>query len=96
MKTYTHKEIKLKSGVVIPKDTEVEVSFLESNTTCEITYDDNKYIVRITSVFEKPDMETIEDWVNDSGCESVTGEWVEHDGHDKYNAPSWMMVLGII
>jgi len=96
MKTYTHKEIKLKNGVVIPKDTEIEVSFLKSDTACEITYDDNKYIVRITSVFEKPDMETIEDWVNDSGCESVTGEWVEHDGRDKYNAPSWMMVLGII
>jgi hypothetical protein len=46
--------------------------------------------------FERPDMDTLEEWMSDGGCESVMGEWVEPDGHDCYGSPSWLLAYGMI
>ena len=44
----------------------------------------------------EPDMETLEDWLMDSGCEATDGCWVEHDGHCPHGKPSWFLKLGLI
>lgn len=47
---------------------------------------------------DEPDMETIEDWFMDSGCEAacVHGCWVEHDGYCEHGKPSWFIKMGLI
>jgi hypothetical protein len=43
-----------------------------------------------------PSLHELEDWQFDGGCESVTGDWVEPDGHGPDGAPSWLVALGMI
>jgi hypothetical protein len=43
-----------------------------------------------------PSRRTLEEWMTDSVCESVTGDTVEHDGHGPDGAPSWLLALGMI
>lgn len=43
-----------------------------------------------------PSMNTIQEWISDSVCESVTGDTVEPDGHGPDGAPSWLLVCGMI
>lgn len=44
----------------------------------------------------EPDQETLEDWMNDSGCEATDGCWVEHDGTCPHGCESWFLRLGLI
>jgi hypothetical protein len=50
--------------------------------------------IRITG--DIPDHETLAEWMNDCGCESLDGCWVEPDGHCEHGLPSWLMALGMI
>lgn len=44
-----------------------------------------------------PSMETLEEWNNDGGCETVgCGCWVEPDGTCEHGRPSWLMAMGMI
>ena len=44
----------------------------------------------------EPDLETLEHWMNDSGCEATDGCWVEPDGHCEHGKPSWLLKMGLI
>jgi hypothetical protein len=43
-----------------------------------------------------PDIEDFEEWIEDSGCETPSGAWVEADGYDDEGNPSWMLIFGLI
>jgi hypothetical protein len=45
---------------------------------------------------DKPDIETLEGWMSDSGCEATDGCWVEPDGECEHGHPSWMIRIGLI
>ena len=47
-------------------------------------------------VFETPSCEQSEAWVDDSGCESLTGHRVEPDGYGPDGSPSWLIALGLV
>lgn len=45
---------------------------------------------------ERPDIETLEEWHSDGGCEATDGCWVEPDGVCEHGHPSWLLRLGYI
>lgn len=45
---------------------------------------------------ERPDLETLEEWHSDGGCETTDGCWVEPDGVCQHGHPSWLLRLGFI
>ena len=47
---------------------------------------------------QPPDMETLEDWMNDGGCEAACIHecWVEPDGYCQHGKPSWLIEMGLI
>lgn len=45
---------------------------------------------------EAPDLETLEEWESDGGCEATDGCWVETDGTCEHGKRSWLLVLGLI
>ena len=45
---------------------------------------------------ERPDLETLEEWDLDGGCEATDGCWVEPDGVCEHGHPSWLLRLGYI
>lgn len=44
----------------------------------------------------RPELEEIEDWSSEGGCEATDGCWVEPDGICPHGHRSWMLVLGLI
>lgn len=96
MQATTKKQIKLKSGEILPKG--LPVSFIPDNYSLCLVQGERAepYKVRVTSAFEAPSLEELEEQCNDGVCDSVLGERVEPDGTDEYNSPSWLLVLGMI
>ena len=45
---------------------------------------------------ERPDWETLEEWLFDSICEATDGCIVEHDGLCQHGHPAWFLRLGLI
>ena len=45
---------------------------------------------------ERPDIETLEEWHSEGGCEATDGCWVEPDGVCQHDHPSWLLRLGYI
>lgn len=45
---------------------------------------------------DRPDVETLEEWHFDGGCEATDGCWVEPDGMCPHGHPSWLLRLGYI
>lgn len=45
---------------------------------------------------ERPDLETLEEWHSDGGCEATDGCWVEPDGVCQHGHPSWLLRFGMI
>ena len=45
---------------------------------------------------EAPDIETLEQWMDDGGCEATDGCWVEPDGVCEHGCKSWLLELGMI
>ena len=43
-----------------------------------------------------PDLEQIEEWMDEGGCEATDGCWVEPDGTCEHGCESWAIVLGLI
>jgi len=50
----------------------------------------------LTVTEDEPDLETVQEWLDEGGCMSVTGHWVEPDGYGPDGSPSWLLVLGVI
>lgn len=96
MNAKTEKEIKLKTGEILPKG--LPVSFNPDNYSICIVQGARvePYRVRVSSAFHAPSLEELEEQCNDGVCDSVLGERVEPDGVDCYNSPSWLLVLGLI
>jgi hypothetical protein len=97
MKAKTEKQIKMKSGEIVPKGS--PVSFLGESAPHLCLVQGNRvepYKVKITSAFSSPSLESLEEWTNDSICESILGEPVEPDGYDEYGSPSWLLALQMI
>lgn len=96
MSIKTEKQIKLKTGEVLPKGLPVE--FIPSrNSVCRVIAGcGREYMVRITSAFITPSMDEIDEAMCDGVCMSVAGETIEPDGHDEHGSPSWLLVFGLI
>ena len=45
---------------------------------------------------EAPDVELLEEWMMDGGCEATDGCWVEVDGVCEHGHPSWLLYLGMV
>ena len=91
----TQKSIKLKSGAILSAGLPVE--FDQDNPSICLVHDgDAIRRVRVSSAFERPTMEDLEEQINDGVCSSVGGNSVEPDGWDFEGTPSWLLVLGMI
>ena len=102
MKTTTYKEIKFKSGDVIPVGTEGEVlpyhpiGGKPHPFKCLVLYSGKRYLCNYELVIEPPSESEIEDIMFDSTCPSVNGVEVEPDGFDPDGFPSWLQALGMV
>lgn len=96
MKITTEKAIKLKTGEIFPKG--LHVSFNEATPSLCLVRGERlePYKIRITSAFNSPSLDDLEEMVNDGVCESVAGERTEPDGWDEHGSPSWLLALGMI
>lgn len=45
---------------------------------------------------DEPDVEELEGWLSDGGCEATDGCWVEPDGVCEHGHPSWLLRMGMI
>ena len=43
-----------------------------------------------------PSIATLERWMNDGGCQTTDGCWVEPDGRCEHGCESWLLVMGMI
>jgi len=43
-----------------------------------------------------PDLDELEEWMSDGGCEAIDGCWVEPDGTCEHGCESWLLVMGLI
>jgi hypothetical protein len=101
MKVKLRREVKLKSGRVIAKDTPCEVSIETPRQYCYIIKatlpDGSVFTSRNFSTFFKiPGIRTMHRWSDSGISRSVFGKKVEPDGFDSEGAPSWLLILGII
>ena len=44
----------------------------------------------------EPDVETLEEWAFEGGCETPDGCWVEMDGVCEHGEQSWLLKMGLI
>jgi len=49
-----------------------------------------------TPTEDAPDIDTLEGWMMDGGCEATDGCWVEPDGVCEHGHPSWLLAMGMI
>jgi hypothetical protein len=92
----TQKQIKLKDGTILPKG--LPVSFNQDTPHLCLVRGERlePYKIRITSAFNVPSMDELNEMASDSICQSVLGENVEPDGFDENNSPSWLLALQLI
>ena len=97
MQKTLYKDIPLKSGETLTKGTKVTVRAIPGNDrACMINNGTRDYQLRYTSVFKVPSMRCIEEPISESVCSTPAGSRVEPDGHDQYDFPSWLLILGMI
>jgi hypothetical protein len=51
---------------------------------------------RRTLMADTPDLDTLQEWMSDGGCEATDGCWVEPDGTCEHGEPSWRLKLGYV
>ena len=44
----------------------------------------------------QPDAETLQEWLDDGGCEATDGCWVEPDGMCEHGCESWLLAMRMI
>lgn len=103
MTTKTKRELTLKSGVVIPAGSTIEVTVEKYNpTVATIVYDGGQFkaktatLAGISNAFIKPTQSMLDAAVHDSMCKSMTGAKVEIDGWDEKGMPSVLLALGYV
>jgi hypothetical protein len=97
MKAITEKEIKTKSGEILPIGSPVSFMGEDSPHLCLVKGQrPEPYRIRISSVFTPPNAEELEEQANDGVCDSILGERVEPDGYDEHGSPSWLLALRLI
>jgi len=96
MNSTTEKQIKLKTGEILPIG--LPVSFdRDSPSVCLVRGNRvEPYRVRVTSAFSAPSLDELQEQLNDGVCDSILGERVEPDGWDEFGSPSWFLALGMI
>ena len=47
-------------------------------------------------VEEEPTIEQLSEWMDDGGCKTPDGCWVEADGTCEHGQESWMLIMGLI
>lgn len=45
---------------------------------------------------KKPSLRQLEEWMDESGCETPDGCWTEPDGRCEHGQESWLLILGMI
>jgi hypothetical protein len=46
--------------------------------------------------YAKPDIEQLQMWEEEGGCETPDGCWVEPDGICEHGQKSWLLIMGLI
>jgi hypothetical protein len=96
------REIKFKSGLVIPVNSPCEIKFVADTSICEIGSPSGLVKLSCSSLpryfnrFKVPSMKTLEKWSFDGVAKSMLGKRVEPDGYDSEGSPSWLIVVGAI
>jgi hypothetical protein len=49
-----------------------------------------------TIMYSKPDIEQLQMWEEEGGCEAPDGCWVEPDGICEHGHKSWLLIMGMI
>ena len=49
-----------------------------------------------TPTSDRPDLDDLEGWESEGGCEATDGCWVEPDGTCEHGHPSWLLRMGLI
>ena len=49
-----------------------------------------------TIMYSKPDIEQLQMWDEEGGCETPDGCWVEPDGICEHGHKSWLLIMGMI
>ena len=49
-----------------------------------------------TIKYTKPDIEQLQMWDEEGGCETPDGCWVEPDGTCEHGHKSWLLIMGLI
>ena len=49
-----------------------------------------------TIKYTKPDIEQLQMWGEEGGCETPDGCWVEPDGICEHGHKSWLLIMGMI
>jgi len=49
-----------------------------------------------TIKYTKPDIEQLQMWDEEGGCETPDGCWVEPDGTCEHGHKSWLLIMGMI
>lgn len=98
------KDFKTKNGVEFRKGEDIMLSWevnkwniayinASGDRKCAIKTESlPKYI----STIKEPSMKALEKMVGDGIAKSILGNKVEPDGWDQYDAPSWLLAIGLI
>lgn len=98
------KDVKLKSGEVIPKDAVAKVSYnnsLVADVTVEGMSRPVRLSIRALTVLldgypKMPSISRLEKMSDDGIATTPTGKRVEPDGYGPDGSPSWMLIAGVI
>lgn len=95
--------LKLKDGTSYAAGLSAVVAFVGNGSTlATLTIGGRTFRIRASKLckyvtgFDRPSQQDLEEWSEDSGCETISGDWVEPDGWGPDGAPSWLLALGLI
>jgi hypothetical protein len=100
----TLREVKMKDGTVIQKDTNVVCEFLEnSNTIFLVHFDGKEFRVAyakasglLNGFKPEPSTNALEKMSSAGVATTPLGKRTELDGYGEYGEPSWFLVLGLV
>jgi len=100
------KEIRFKSGKVIPLGTPVTFKFINdgmgvsidipSLNMAEVKLRTRSAVLLLSKFTKEPSIKTMENWMSTGIAKTVTGHRTEPDGHGPDGSPSWLLAMGLI
>jgi hypothetical protein len=97
MQIKCYKDVTLKSGDVIKKNTIIEiVPIPDVDAACLAQTPYGEKRMRYSSLIKPPTIKQLEDWSFDGVCETPLGNETEPDGNDEHGFPAWLRVLGFV